>query len=210
MPNYQISWGKIAQALAFYQDLGYQYVEVPWLVDEVAVKSTLPDGRTAQRLGEGKESRPYLVGSAEQSLYQMVLDGQLAPGKYCAASPCFRDDVEDDLHQSHFFKVELMVLLPRGTPSFGHTDVSDLGDAVLEVAKDALEFFRCLPGNQRVNLVPTGPCMYDIELARIYDLGKPGIEVGSYGARAFSNGWRWVYGTGLAEPRYSIADKMSR
>ena len=37
-----------------------------------------------------------------------------------------------------------------------------------------------------------------------YDLMINGIEVGSYGLR-MGNGYEWVYGTGLAEPRFSVA-----
>jgi hypothetical protein len=43
---------------------------------------------------------------------------------------------------------------------------------------------------------PTDDCM---------DLTINGIEVGSYGKREFKN-IKWIYGTGLAEPRFSIAN----
>lgn len=37
-----------------------------------------------------------------------------------------------------------------------------------------------------------------------YDLLLSGIEVGSYGFREYKNN-KWIYGTGLAEPRFSQA-----
>ena len=41
-----------------------------------------------------------------------------------------------------------------------------------------------------------GKEMYDIESCN-------GIELGSYGIREFA-GFRWIYGTGVAEPRLSL------
>ena len=40
-----------------------------------------------------------------------------------------------------------------------------------------------------------------------YDIVLNGIEVGSYGIRQHEN-LRWIYGTGIAEPRFSTALKI--
>jgi hypothetical protein len=35
-----------------------------------------------------------------------------------------------------------------------------------------------------------------------------GYELGSYGIRKYKNLFQWVYGTGCAEPRLSIVEKL--
>jgi hypothetical protein len=117
----------------------------------------------------------------------MMLDGKLAPGSYVTASPCFRDDEVDELHFKDFFKVELSVVLNRMAPY----------EYVRSLAVEADVFFRrtgTLPA-EHLRMVET-PIGLDIELG--------GIEIGSYGARYYE-GHHWVYGTGLAEPRFSQA-----
>lgn len=194
--NPQISWGGVSRALEIYQDKGYEYVEAPWVVSDVAILATLPAGLEATRCQQGA-----LVGSAEQSFVQLMLDGKLSPGRYVAATPCFRDENPVTLlHRPYFFKVELIHVL---------FDVDTVAADVLAVAQDALDFFNRLiedtikytPGFKfagRAKLVAT-PDGYDIELN--------GVELGSYGYRSFA-GSVWVYGTGYADPRFNTVLDM--
>lgn len=41
-----------------------------------------------------------------------------------------------------------------------------------------------------------------------FDLMYKGYELGSYGIRRFKNLSQWVYGTGCAEPRLSLIQKI--
>lgn len=179
-----IRYDLIARAIAAYQDAGFTYVEVPWVVDPKAVEVTLPEGHKAMTTADGT-----LVGSAEQSFIALAIAGRLEPGDYVAASPCFRDDTPDELHQRTFFKVELIRIQPLD---------HEFGDyAVRKMAKVARNFMTSLPDAWGAQIVERDDGL-DIELN--------GIELGSYGHRSHGD-WHWIYGTGLAEPRFSIATR---
>jgi hypothetical protein len=177
----KIHWDILAQSIDFYDRMGFAYVEAPWIVSDEAINVTLPPEHKVTRCDAGP-----LVGSAEQSFIQLALDGSLQPGRYVAATPCFRDDPPDALHQRYFFKVELI--------EFGKEDRAP-HLAVRDMAETALIFFRGLPEGRDAEIVST-PQGLDIELR--------GIELGSYGHRQHENLY-WIYGTGFAEPRFSIA-----
>lgn len=174
-----INWKLISDSLEYYKTKGYKYIEVPWIVSDEAVKKTFLGNSVKSRHGE-------VVGSAEQSFIQLMLEGKLQYGKYVAASPCFRDElVYDDIHFPYFFKVELISINPQSSKS-----------DMYECIDHAQEFF-ALNCDKRdiVILVKTEDGI---------DLNLNSIEIGSYGIRN-SQGFEWVYGTGLAEPRFSQA-----
>lgn len=124
-------------------------------------------------------SGKHLVGSAEQSFIEMGL--HKSSGRYVATTPCFRDDFEDAYHYKYFMKTELMWS-------------GEVGDTELKyVLSLCYNFISTLCSVNDLQIIKT-PEGYDIELH--------GIEVGSYGIREYEGG-RWVYGTGLAEPRFS-------
>jgi hypothetical protein len=187
-----INWSAIGEAVQYYRRHGFTYVEVPWIVPRAVIDVTIPPGHVPHETTGGA-----LVGSAEQSFVAMMLDGQLKRGEsYVAASPCFRDDPPDRLHQTTFFKVELVYI----------SDGQDPWDEDLKrkfahgMALTAQRFFHS-------TLLPKGsPATSIVQTADGYDIEYQGIELGSYGVRGH-NGWTWVYGTGLAEPRFSIATK---
>ena len=130
----------------------------------------------------------YLVGSAEQSFIQRMMDGSLPRfGKYQAITPCFRDDEIDDQHQQYFMKLELI-----------HVGANH--DSLAYVLKDAVSVIRSLT-SRRINVVKTEDG-YDI--CSVQD-DMSLVEIGSYGYRELASdpSIKWVYGTGLAEPRFS-------
>lgn len=97
-------YDNVARAIAFYETVGYRWVDTPWVVGKEAEFVTFPDSRSACDGG-------YLVGSAEQGFIQLMLDGKLPPGKYVSAGPCFRfpdGDRNSQHHHPYFFKVELI------------------------------------------------------------------------------------------------------
>lgn len=176
-PN--ISWDLIAKAVDFYQSHGYQYIETPWFVSRDALNATLPADKEGQEIVDG-----YLVGSAEQGFVQLMLDDEIQPGKYVSVSPCHREDEEDELHQRSFMKVELIEIDP----------VEDWNIVAHDMALLAKEFFETILDDVEIVDTDTG-----------YDILSDGIELGSYGGSMYLARYQWVYGTGLAEPRFSIA-----
>jgi hypothetical protein len=178
-----VDWGLIAKAISHYQQLGYVYVEAPWVVPTEVLMATCPHERYLIQSTLGG-----LVGSAEQSFIHLRKNQGLPPGKYVACTPCFRnEDVVDHLHQKTFMKVELYETSPK----------TDIG--IFAIMHDALGFFeRIIPAEKHhaLKAVLTTALSFDIELG--------GIEIGSYGFRSHE-GIEWLYGTGLAEPRFSTA-----
>ena len=182
-----IDWRVIANAVEHYVGLGFTSIEVPWVVPDEVAAATAPAHVRPLTTRDGT-----LVGSAEQSLLHLAATGSIGPGRYVAVSPCFRDDAPDVLHGRHFVKVELMHLWPEGDPWAVRN----------EVILQARGFFLSQGVLATIDPNPGG------ELGQ-FDLVSPppsGVELGSYGVRTATLGGReilWVYGTGVAEPRFS-------
>lgn len=178
-----INWTLLACGVTAYERFGYKYIEVPWRVDEEALMATLPDWVDLEVTKHGN-----LVGSAEQSFLHMMINKQLKPGKYMAISPCFRNEREfNDLWQNHFMKLELIHILDK-----------DFDSVLLHEMINCADCF--LNGYSFVNLERE-------KTEEGFDLLLNGIEVGSYGYREYKD-HKWIYGTGIAEPRFSYATRM--
>jgi hypothetical protein len=177
----EINWNNLIQTLEYFKSQGYTYLEVPWIVPEKITAITFDrEDVFVTKLGD-------LVGSAEQSFLDMNLRGTLPKGKFCALTPCFRSEKEiTNLKRFYFMKVELI-----------HTDVVD-EKTLLEVTTKCLHWFSYLL-NDRAYIVTT---------ENGYDIEYKGIELGSYGIREYSkfrSPFKWLYATGIAEPRFSQA-----
>lgn len=175
-----IDYGKIAKAIKHYTELGYEYIEVPWLVSQETMNVTAPSDRRLFDTFAGS-----LVASGEQSFIE--IRKTLKRGKYLCATPCFRDEQSiDELHRQYFFKVELINVGPRHQ-----------GAAAMQLLFDAWKLFH--------NYWPVDTVKTDIG----WDLNIGEVEVGSYGYREH-DGFAWAYGTGIAEPRLSQAVVKAR
>ena len=181
--KHPIRWDWLADGRRFYEQRGYRYVEVPWLVHPNVTEVTHSDG-----VGGFACALSDLVGSGEQGFLQMMLNGDLPLGRYQTITPCFRDEMLDDLHHTHFMKLELI------------DTAIDSEDPVGDIINDADQFAAQL-------LQRNGPWSGSIwsrvhrnQIDMLY--GPERVELGSYGVREH-NGLRWVYGTGIAEPRWS-------
>lgn len=172
-----ISWERVARALQFYQRCGYVYLETPWVVSEKASSATFPES-------VGLSNGTFPVGSAEQGFIQLMMDGSLKPGAYVSAGPCFRpqDAGRSEYHFPWFFKVELLHYQEHFP--------------TLETLEFAQIFLGAEAGDVPLVEVPQPEDTWDLECN--------GIEVGSYGSRTLRE-HSWTYGTGLAEPRFSLA-----
>lgn len=179
----EINWALLNFVFSKYSHLGYTKTCVPWMVSKEAIAATF----------NGTNNAPFkdlhVVGSAEQSFIQLMLDGKLIPGAYSALTPCFRDEeVLDETHQNYFAKVELFSYLQ---------DYWDDRSILMSTITDAIQVMTELT-KSNISVVKTDEG---------YDLELNGVEVGSYGIRKYKN-FRWVYGTGLAEPRFTYATKL--
>lgn len=186
-----INYHNIANALQFYQSKGFQPIEVPWAVSEEAVTLTAPPNATKYPL----HKEGYLVASGEQGFIDLMIGGRLAPGAYSCTTPCFRDDKLDELHQRYFLKVELI-----DTLSVDETRLEQL-------VSYCSEFFSSVVG-KNLKVVETSP-EDPLQVGQAYDITHKGIELGSYGIRQHHKVGRWIYATGCAEPRLSLAKNLA-
>lgn len=126
--------------------------------------------------------KKVLIGSAEQGFLYLISKGFLASGCYQSISPCFRNDSHDESHSKFFMKNELI--------AYGSIE----RDYIECVVRDAYDFLSN-NSSKKLEIVSTGDDSFDI-------VTSEGIEIGSYGYRECSFA-QWVYGTGIAEPRFS-------
>lgn len=184
-----IEWKLLGEAVSFYQKLGFEYIETPWVVDLSTALITCEPHQANNYNYNDTNTDPVqsLVGSAEQGFLQLERDGKLDGVNYVSCGPCFRtEDEYDDLHRPYFMKVELFVRNLGGESQARATSH--------ELMDRAWKFMDMKPTAKKTD--------------EGFDLMLNGIEVGSYGARYDEEvGW-WAYGTGLALPRYTYALKQ--
>ena len=173
-----IDYAKIADGVAQYREHGYVYRDVPWLLDKQSVQLAAPEGARQFETFMG-----CLPASGEQSFYHQMVLGLLAKGRRQTVTPCFRDEpITNNLTRTHFLKLELIDVDPD--------DVDVSLNAMVDAAYKLM--YRLGIETRRV---PQSDGSIDL-------VSLDGVELGSYGVR-HSDGYSWVYGTGLAEPRFS-------
>lgn len=179
----EVNWLVLGKAFELYIDLyGYKKVDdLPWIVDKDIHYITCD---IDNRIFFESENRTF-VGSAEQSFLQLEKDKKLGKGCFIACSPCWRREKNiDELHQNYFMKIEI----------YKNIDVTEHGlDRLISDCYSVFQQF-CSESDE-LEIVKTTEG-FDIELN--------GIEIGSYGIRRYQD-IEWIYGTGLAEPRFSVA-----
>jgi hypothetical protein len=180
-----VDWNLISKSVNYYVNRGFQYQETSWIVPRSTSLITCP---SVDNIFPTMHDQS-LVGSAEQGFLQLVLDGQLPTDKaFVSAGPCFRNEMVDRYHQHQFFKVEL----------FLHSLDQETAAASAKNFLNQAYGFMVLHSNTQPNIVDEGFG---------WDININGIEVGSYGYRYQEELGFWAYGTGLAEPRFSLASK---
>lgn len=174
-----IDYGRLQRSTEFYTLNGFTRVEVPWTVTAAVSGITRPPYASDMEIvGKNK----VLVASGEQGFLYLYLKSFLPKGRFQAITPCFRDEPIDMSHTKYFMKNELII-----------TD--DVSEATLSnIVETAREFFE-QEANQAISLIKTEDG---------YDLELNGYEIGSYGIRK-TEFIEWVYGTGVAEPRMTMA-----
>jgi hypothetical protein len=183
-----IDYLKIALSIAHYHALGFKRVEAPWWVPREFVMLTKPSHVPESALYLIERNSKCLVASAEQSFLYMANQGMLPPGRYQATTPCFREEVQDQLRRKYFIKNELII-----------TDKVDQIELESVIGSAVAFFATQVPLPTLLQVVPTTDG-FDIE----YD----GIELGSYGIRSVPF-LTWIFATACAEPRLSRAIAFS-
>lgn len=176
--NSNISANLLYSAMTYFKNCGYRFITVPMLVDEDIVRLTMP----SDRIPKFHADKCY-VGSAEQSIYQLIKEGKDLPPKVLAITPCQRDEeVLDDLHQEIFLKIELAC--------------TDNSMSYRDIANDVMSFYSQFTDKAKI--------VDFTDFDNSCDLEINGIEVGSYGQREYK-GRIINFGTGLALPRFTQA-----
>lgn len=178
-----IDYSIIHNALDFYQEELYTRVEVPWIVSKGISDLTRPTNVHGHDVVKNGRTKTF-VGSGEQGFLYLWAKGHLGEsGEFVTCTPCMRDDDFDETHLKYFTKVELI--------KFGK--YVDPKKDVERIVRDARKFFEKYVHPSTLK---------EVETEEGLDLEFHGIEIGSYGVRECILG-KWVYGTGVAEPRFS-------
>jgi hypothetical protein len=187
-----MDYQNIASALDFYRERGYVYVpDAPWTVGRDAYYATKPANAVDVHIFHGPPEThdelddQFMVASGEQSFLQMMLDGQELK-KHVCVTPCFRVERYNDWHKPYFMKAELINAHDVDT---GH---------LIHVVHDAANFFEQFFS---VRIVQIGDTFDIVEKGTRAELGSYGIRERKIGGKKY----RWIYGTGCAEPRLSTA-----
>lgn len=179
-----IDYENLGAAQKFYKNLGYKYVDVPWLVSEETSSITAPPGVQRYVVTKGSKVKEF-VASGEQGFLYMAFKGFLPEGMYVTISPCLRNDNFDFSHSKQFMKCELI--------NIDYKPFSDPIHSISVMASHAAQFFFSL--GLETTLIDIGDNSFDL-------VDPAGIELGSYGYRTHE-GIYWIYGSGIAEPRFS-------
>ena len=175
-----MSFDTINQANFYYQLHGFKYIQTPWLVKDEISNITKPEDKKNFYINDD-----VLVASGEQSFLQIILEGEIQPGKYCTTTPCFRDETEDILHKRYFMKTELIIWDYKENNSITEEELLNMTELATSFFEKYLPV-KCVKTNIGYDILDT----------------NSNVELGSYGIREYEN-IRWMYGTGCAEPRFS-------
>lgn len=179
------SWKRFTTAIDFYTERDFKFVDVNWTVPALYSDITKPK-HLPNIAFDPNYSDEVLVGSAEQSFLELYYTDKLKehglPELYFGITPCFRwEPAPDRLHKKYFLKLELFSSEPR---------------YLKYLIECAQEFYQKYVG---CSVIKTD------EAEKSYDIiSYQGIELGSYMIRNHAMK-SWACGTGLAEPRLSIA-----
>lgn len=182
-----INYELLYKAIKYFSKHGFTQIETPWRVSKEAIEGTFNSKMSF------KSDDKFLIGSAEQGFLELYLNNKLPSfGQFMSVSPCFRNEKPDYYHQQEFMKLELIFL------------------SNFEISKDDNHFkiFRKFVINfiiKKLNIKNSDIIIVQTnDNSSLYseDILINGIEYGSYGIRKF-NDVHYIYGTGIALPRFS-------
>ena len=186
-----IDYKLLAKSIDYYESFGFKRVESPWTVTEAVIDITKPPGAPTSKLVHSDDK--CLVASGEQSFLYLFLKGFLPHGQYQTTTPCFRSgDSFDFNHTKYFIKNELI-------------DTENVTKQKLyDIVEISYNFFISVFSNLTVlRKSENGSGVIDIEIS----INGKWYELGSYGIRKCEY-LKWIFATGLAEPRTSSLIKL--
>lgn len=182
MINYQY----LADSIEHYEKRGFKRIESPWTVSKSISYITKPPVASDFTITEKDK---VLVASGEQSFLALYNKGFLPVGQYQTITPCFRNDIFTPYHTKYFIKNELIK-----TDKVNAFELNGVIHAAFSLFKS---YFRDDDAGLKVKEIVAN-LAYDI----IYCDGNIELELGSYGMRECEF-LKWIFGTGIAEPRFS-------
>lgn len=196
-----VSSQRISDAIRYFELRGYRHTDVPMVVPMDINDLTCPSGVELTAHGDGVYS-----GSAEQGFLYLLDQNLLREGKYMALTPCMRGDELDETHFRVFVKLELIHVLGQGYTVNEIASKTKLGELIGSVMNFVFEQSSRCKKPVKVSTIEVENCKSHIQ----YDIMLNDIEIGSYGLRHDSNGSLYMYGTGIAEPRFSYAMSLNK
>lgn len=190
MINYEI----LRESQNYYKELGFENLETPWYVSNEYINFTFKnqDVKNDFKVYINFDEL-FLVGSREQSFISMDVKNELKKGKFQSITPCFRNEIEDNLHNSYFMKNEIYI----------NTNITI--NTLKNLIDTSFKFFSKYLDTNDLKIIETFDSLSEIS----YDIYYKDIELGSYGIRNI-RGLKWIYGTGCAEPRLSYCINLSK
>lgn len=170
-------------SINFYEKEGFKRIESPWLVTKSISEITKPSDRIDYVVSYNNKEK-VLVASGEQSFLYLFIKGHLPSGKYQSSTPCYRQEPFDITHTKYFIKNELI----------DTENVTE--DNLKRIVNTSHKFMKSYIKDCEIFKTDEG-----------YDIMYKDIELGSYGIRSCSY-LKWIYATGIAEPRFSNTIKM--
>jgi hypothetical protein len=191
-----IDYELLSKATAYYRHRDYQYIEVPWYVSEEVTRMTYKGPITNSIKGN-----KVLVGSGEQGFLELMFYNKLECNTYYqTVTPCFREDEEDETHQPYFLKLELFC--------YSNYLWWDPSEGMAKIMNDILSFFTPYFPKKSIQIkVPYIPLGNNVLEAK--DIYLNNIEIASI-SYSFTKNEYYVCGTGLALPRFSIANSKGQ
>ena len=199
-----IDYNLVAQSNNRFMSEGYQYIDTPWTITQAVSEITKPPAAKDFKLVH--DDNKVLVASGEQGFLYQAIKGFIPEGKFISTTPCFRKESHDAIHLKQFLKTEAIIL---GSESLEECE------SLIQLAYDnfsqILKHEGFVPGKVLTIVDETSSyaSLSEIEgstsisrtiLAR--DILLAGTEIGYYGIRQYKH-IRWIYGTVIAEPRFS-------
>ncbi len=183
----KIEFELLNNASQYFENKGFKYLDVPWVVSQEALKITCPDSSEPESSG--------FVASGEQSFLELALQKKLRQGKFHCITPCCRfQDKIDKWHYHQFYKLELIEYFGEIKPAH---DISEM----MKCVSCFIEVFKRYTDEISLEIVED-EVRKGCESLSSMDITVNGIEYGSYGIRHNENVGYWMYGTGVALPRF--------
>lgn len=200
-----INYSLIGKAVDFYKNIGYELINVDWMVAPPYSYATWSTPGAQFRTVNSKGYAQHLVGSAEQGFIQKVALKQVDHDKkYVSVTPCFRrGDNTTPVNTEWFMKVELSAVSHDTSAVFHHTFLDDAWACFDYLGADYTKMKVWVDDK-----LPNKDINYEFpELTE-----WPWLELGSYGYRELVLSPKDLqksncvihYGTGLALPRFQL------